>query len=77
MAKRGRPANNRPATAFDYRRMKLLIDVLALPDWQALPALEILALAWTDLSPQEVREYNALELVRQLAKHALEHSREG
>ena len=76
MAKRGRPANNQPATLYDYRRLKALVDVLSMPDYQSLPALELLALAWTDLSLQDVRASNTLELVRRLAQHCLEHGRE-
>jgi len=77
MARKGRRPTNEPATAYDYRRAIVLVQVLALADYQSLPALENLALAWTDLSPKEIRECDKLELVRTLALHALEKAGEG
>lgn len=46
--KQGRPANTQPATAYDYRRAIVLVQVLAMDknDGLKLTDLQALAVAW-------------------------------
>lgn len=75
MVKRGRPANQQPATIYDYRRMKTLVDVLTMPDYKMLPILEMLLMQWVGMGSVEVRELTPLEMVQVLALHCTEHGR--
>ena len=80
MSKRGRPANQEPATIYDYRRMKTLVDTLAVygnDNNKLEQALVYLALAWE----VEVvywghdRRIDLVSIINDLAKHVLEHGR--
>lgn len=74
MAKRGRPRAQQLATLYDYRRMKTLIDVLAMmDDTKRAKTLEFLGSMWLG---NEVQYYCPERLVNRLARHVLEHGRE-
>lgn len=72
MSKQGRPPNNEPATAYDYRRMKTIIDILAMDKSQGLKLTDLRTIAhgW---KVGDDGDFNTL--LQRLAQHALEHAR--
>ena len=66
----GRPAAQRPKTAYDYRRVKTLVDVLAIPDAVSRnKGLLALADGW---GVDPVTPWSAF--VCELAQHAQQHA---
>ena len=68
----GRKRNNEPALAWDYRRIKALVDVLALDESDASIAALQLCRDW-GVAPR--RDLDGYGTIRALARHALEYSR--
>jgi hypothetical protein len=69
-----RKRNNQPATAYDLRRVKALVDVLAIEDdWERLRGLFVLAQNWETNCPAE---WDTEEVIHALAKAAQAHARE-
>lgn len=72
-------SKQQPATAYDYRRVKALVDVLAIEDFKRrFDAINHLAHQWgIDLSQCiESSVFDTDCVVHLLARHALEHARE-
>jgi hypothetical protein len=75
----GRPPGKQPAKLWDYRRMKMMVDVLAAlqPETAEFDAaLEALCSYW-GVSPiwDKDGELNEAKTIHMLAKHTLEHGR--
>lgn len=81
----GRPRDQQPAMAWDYRRVKALVDVLALDeraarkglkqlckDW-GIPMTKAWSIPYIPSNPND--EYITEATIRALARHALEYSR--
>lgn len=73
----GRPPNNAPALAWDYRRVIELVQVLSNEsDFMRDHALRTLASLWKVKMYYDNGKFNRDETIRALARHALEHGRE-
>lgn len=67
----GRPSNSQPKTAYDLRRIKSIVDVLALDHDNISEALDSFATGWQiDISGQPLRDQ-----LRIMSRHALEYAR--
>jgi hypothetical protein len=80
MSKRGRPANQQPATLWDYRRAKHLLDVLATAEtteaFYELCEQWGVECVWEDMSPLNCEKVNVWATLRKLAQYVLEHGRD-
>lgn len=77
MSKRGRPPANEPATAYDYRRVVMIVQVLALKDpAKREEAIRLLADTWTDMKHRGINHLPTDYVVTALAQHALQHARQ-
>ncbi len=73
MTNKGRPASTQPATAYNYRRAIVLVQVLAMDknDGLKLTDLQSLAVAW---GLSTLGGYSGL--LQRLAQAAIEHERQ-
>lgn len=76
MSKVGRPRNQQPQLAYDYRRAITLVQVLAIEDSDTRDkALRLLAQDWLGWIFNKHSDYGNDHITKRLSQHTLEHGR--